>query len=156
LHDALTSVYPSLCTLDVDKSVTADVTKAATVDVEHLVAERAQEITSKWSVEKTTMEDETAELVKAHEAELVKLNEQIEELSKAPQLAVTTTGTQAPSRAVRGVQLNKSIAIEDLQKREQENARTQRIDWLKGLAESGNSTDAYVAQEMLTKLGVTD
>jgi len=156
LHDALTSVYPSLCTLDVDKSVTADVTKAATVDVEHLVAERTQEFTTKFEAERLTQENETAELVKAHEAELVKLNEQIEELSKAPQLAVTTSGTQAPSRAVRGVQLNKSIAIEDLQKREQENALGQRILWLKGLAASGNSTDAYVAEEMLTKLGVTD
>jgi hypothetical protein len=154
VHDVITRLFPSVCTLDVDKSVTVAVLTKVDGDetvelITKAVAEQTQEITTKYAVE-------SAELVKAHSAELEKLNAKIEELSKAPQLAVTTTGGKAPSRALRGTQLNKSLAVEDVQKRAQDAERTERISFLRTLVATGDPRSADAAHEVLVQLGVND
>lgn len=157
VHDVITKLFPSVCTLDADKAITVStLTKdegGDSAEVQALITkaatEQTQAITTKYEVDK-------AELVKAHDAELVKLNAKIEELSQAPQLTVTTTGGKAPSRALRGEQLNKTLAVETVEKREQDRARSERVAWLRDLAHSGDPRHADAAQTVLTQLGAGD
>ena len=162
VHDVIVKMFPKVCTLDTDKSVTvpalskvADVDENTETDVITVamltkrVAEQTQELETKYAVEK-------ADLVKAHGAELEKLNAKIEELSKAPEFTVTTTGGKAPARALRGTQLNKSLAVEDVQKRAQDAERSERIRFLRTLVATGDARSADAAQEVLVSLGISD